>query len=258
MGAIVKITDILRSHPRRSLAATTVAIVIIGGAAATASLASASTSSTSTLIACANHKGSLRLVSNATDCHEDETAVQWNVVGPPGPPGASGPRGATGAVGPAGPTGAAGAGATPSTPNSEVVGTLTFTPQTGASAGTPLTVNLYSFSSSIDQTLGIGSQSSGAGAGKVTFNPATMTIPIGDASLALTDSLYSANPLNSASIVLFAPQSTTPVETIDLTLVAVKNVTTSNDGAPSSSPLVAVSIEFGAVQFTLPSGQSTS
>ncbi len=85
-----------------------------------------------------------------------------------------------------------------------------------------------------------------------------MTIPIGDASLALTDSLYSANPLNSASIVLFAPQSTTPVETIDLTLVAVKNVTTSNDGAPSSSPLVAVSIEFGAVQFTLPSGQSTS
>ena len=72
-------------------------------------------SNSTVLEACVNPgNGDLRLVDATTQCHNNETRVQWNVEGPAGPPGPtgpagpSGPAGPTGATGPAGPTGATG------------------------------------------------------------------------------------------------------------------------------------------------------
>jgi hypothetical protein len=61
------------------------------------------------LEACVNKgSGMMRLVDAATNCHANESRVQWNEVGPAGPAGPTGPTGPTGATGPTGPTGATG------------------------------------------------------------------------------------------------------------------------------------------------------
>lgn len=62
------------------------------------------------LEACINGgNGGMRLVDAAQPCHNNETRVTWNVIGPPGPAGPTGPTGATGPAGPTGATGATGA-----------------------------------------------------------------------------------------------------------------------------------------------------
>jgi hypothetical protein len=53
------------------------------------------------LEACINPgNGGMRLVDAAEACHNNETRVQWNVVGPAGPPGPPGPTGPPGPPGP--------------------------------------------------------------------------------------------------------------------------------------------------------------
>jgi collagen triple helix repeat protein len=52
--------------------------------------------------------GNLRIVSQITACSGNETAINWNVIGPQGPAGPTGATGATGAMGPAGPQGVTG------------------------------------------------------------------------------------------------------------------------------------------------------
>lgn len=220
------------------------AVAVVGGGLTVASLAFASTTSTSTLTACQGHEGNLRLVSGASDCRRGETAVQWNVTGPTGPQGVAGPQGPTGPQGPVGPAGPA------STPGSNVVGTFTFTPASGASAGTPVAVNMYSFSASAQQALNIGSQSSGAGAGKITFSPATMTIPVGPGSMALLDAFNAGDHFATATVVLNSSNGT-PVETITLTLVVVSALTTVSDGSGTTPPQMQVSLEYGGSQYAL-------
>ncbi|HEY2543414.1 MAG TPA: hypothetical protein VGH92_10230 [Gaiellaceae bacterium] len=74
-----------------------------GVAYATSSLTSSS-QATGVIQACENPgNGDLRVVANnATDCHANETALTWNVVGPQGPQGPQGPKGDTGPQGPQG------------------------------------------------------------------------------------------------------------------------------------------------------------
>jgi type VI protein secretion system component Hcp len=133
------------------------------------------------------------------------------------------------------------------------VGTLNFTPASGPSAGTPLTVDLYSFSTSAQQPLNIGSQSSGAGAGKVTFSPATMTIPVGAASMALLDDFTAGDHLNNVSVTLDG-SSATPVESITLNLVVVSTITTQSDGSNAVVPQVQVGLNYGDAQYALATG----
>ena len=63
------------------------------------------------------HSGQVRVVGAHDDCRGNESALDWNVAGPPGPAGpagtpglrgATGPAGSQGPAGPEGPTGAAG------------------------------------------------------------------------------------------------------------------------------------------------------
>ena len=73
-------------------------------------IANLATTNSDVLEACINPgNGMMRLVDSSAPCHNDETRVQWNVMGVPGPAGPTGPTGPTGPAGPTGPTGAAGA-----------------------------------------------------------------------------------------------------------------------------------------------------
>lgn len=58
-----------------------------------------------TIRACANPAGQLRLIGAAESCKSQETLVTWNAAGSPGPAGPAGPAGPSGAPGPAGPQG---------------------------------------------------------------------------------------------------------------------------------------------------------
>ena len=240
-------------RPTRVVASVALVTGIVGGGIAATGLAFASTSTSSTLIACEGHEGGLRLVSSASDCRRNETVVQWNVTGPTGPQGATGSQGPVGPTGPKGPTGPAGPAATSTAPAASVVGTLSFTPTSGPSAGKPLTVDLYSFSISAQQTLNIGSQSGGAGAGKVTFSPATMTIPVGPASMALQDA-FAAGDHFSKVVVTLDGSNATPVETITLSVVLVSTITTQSDGSNAVMPQVQVGLAYGGVQYALTTG----
>ena len=54
--------------------------------------------------ACVSSSGSLRIVSDTTQCKRTETALAWNVMGPQGPKGDPGPKGDTGPKGDPGPS----------------------------------------------------------------------------------------------------------------------------------------------------------
>ncbi|GIU94286.1 MAG: hypothetical protein KatS3mg012_0743 [Gaiellaceae bacterium] len=108
---------------RRSLAVALAASALVAGGTSLALAGSLRTSPVrTTLSACADREGSLRLVAPTRRCGAGERRVVWNIRGPRGPEGPSGPTGAAlpgppgppgapgehGAQGPAGPTGPAG------------------------------------------------------------------------------------------------------------------------------------------------------
>src|SRR5262245_41107817 len=96
---------------------------LIGGLATIALLvvmvlvAKLATSSPGVLEACINPgNGGMRLVDSSTPCHNNESRVSWNIVGPAGPPGPQGdpgppgPQGDPGPPGPQGPPGPSSSG----------------------------------------------------------------------------------------------------------------------------------------------------
>ena len=251
---------IFRGVASRTVAVTGITVAVVAGAVATVTLAFASTTTT-TLTACENAAGGLRLVASATACHPDETPVQWNVTGPTGPRGATGVAGPTGLRGVAGPTGPRGAtgvagpagpAAPSSVPESNVVGTLTFTTSNPSSTFSTFTENLYSFDMPMSSSISIGSSSTGVGAGKVSFTAASFSVPVGPTALELDRALMGGFPLHGVKIVLFAPATTNPEVAIGLKTVYVTKGDLHNDGAASSQPLDDFTIEYGSAQYQLP------
>jgi hypothetical protein len=101
------------------------------------------------LQACVNPgNGGMRLVDTITPCHDNETRVEWNIVGPQGPAGPVGPAGPIGPIGPAGPVGPAG----PAGPAGPSSGGPPFvwicTPANFPSAGSNGPADFYVFNSS--------------------------------------------------------------------------------------------------------------
>lgn len=244
----------------RMVAAATVGVVALGGAGTAAGMAFASTSPTQTLTACELHSGLLRLVGSPANCSASETVVQWNVQGPQGPAGPTGPTGATGPQGPAGPTGPTGprgpSGSDAGLAGQKLVGVLSL-PSSTSRGSKPLSVDLYAFSADVQQTLNLGSQSSGAGAGKASFSPLSLTIPSGPAQVDLLEAAVTGGHFTSAQIQLYQPGTTTVAETLALSLVAVSDVSTVNDGSAAAPALVRVSLQYGAFKLEVPATTST-
>ncbi|MDH2902426.1 MAG: type VI secretion system tube protein Hcp, partial [Actinomycetota bacterium] len=154
-----------------------------------------------------------------------------------------------------GPAGPAGPAATTTISTSPVVGTFSFQPSGGTTQAS-VTVDLYSLdagqSSSASYVVGTGA---GAGVGKSSFDPMVMTIPLGPAAIDLTQSVDSGSQIATGTVILYAANSKTKVEEIDLSNVAVSSLTTSSD-ASTSGPLVSVSLKYAAIKYVLPTGET--
>lgn len=81
----------------------TLSVIAAALLASIAQVAPVQAQSDETISACAGRfLGVLRLVGEPGDCFAQDTALSWNVLGPPGPEGAAGPQGPAGPPGPQG------------------------------------------------------------------------------------------------------------------------------------------------------------
>jgi type VI secretion system secreted protein Hcp len=120
-----------------------------------------------------------------------------------------------------------------------------------ASASQLFEVEDYSFD--IEQVLNIGSQSSGAGAGKVTFNPFSITRKIDRSSPVLFDMACSGTAFKQVSLALRKSIGGTPVQgqpsgqiflRFDFKLAAVKTISWSHD---DEAPKETTTFEYGGM-----------
>ncbi len=112
---------------------------------------------------------------------------------------------------------------------------------------------LEDYSFDIEQTLNIGSQSGGSGAGKITFNPFSITRKIDAASPGFFQNACTGTPFKLVSLALrkstgagaAAENSSGQVfARFDFKLVAVKTISWAHD---DESPKETVTFEYGAV-----------
>ena len=112
------------------------------------------------------------------------------------------------------------------------------------------------FSFDIEQTLNIGSQASGAGAGKVNFNPFSITRKIDKASPLLFQMACSGTPFETVVLALAKSSGGATAGGVksaagviflrfDFKLVAVKTISWSYD---AESPKERVTLEYGGLQ----------
>jgi len=105
------------------------------------------------------------------------------------------------------------------------------------------------FSFDIEQTLNIGSQSTGAGAGKVTFNPFSITRKIDRASPTLFERACSGTPYKQVALALRKSSGGTVSGQVFCVflfkLVAVKTISWSYD---DESPKETTTFEYGGLQ----------
>lgn len=123
----------------------------------------------------------------------------------------------------------------------------TFLSTTAGKPGYIFEVEDYSFD--IEQTLNIGSQSTGAGAGKVTFNPFSITRKIDTLSPKLFEMACSGTPFQWVHLALRKSSGGDSAGEIfvrfDFKLVAVKTISWSHD---DESPKETVTFEYGGLQ----------
>jgi type VI secretion system secreted protein Hcp len=126
-------------------------------------------------------------------------------------------------------------------------GDLLYNQLTALQAGSVFEVEDYSFD--IEQTLNIGSQSSGAGAGKVTFNPFSITRKIDKASPIMYEMACSGVPFQTVCLALRKSSGTGSAGSFflrfDFKLVAVKTISYAHD---DESPKETLTFEYGGLQ----------
>jgi type VI secretion system secreted protein Hcp len=120
-------------------------------------------------------------------------------------------------------------------------------PFTTAGSGQIFEVEDYSFD--IEQVLNIGSQSKGAGAGKVSFNPFSITRPIDKSSPIIYQMACSGTPFETVGLGLRKGSGGTTAGQFFLNfmfkLVAVKTIAWSHD---ETSPKETITFEYGGLQ----------
>lgn len=119
----------------------------------------------------------------------------------------------------------------------------------GGENGKPGLFEIEDFSFDIEQTLNIGSQSTGAGAGKVTFNPFSITRKIDRFSPVLFEKACSGTPFKSVVLGLRKSAGGNTSGVVYLVfrfkLVAAKTISWSYD---DESPKETVTFEYGGLQ----------
>ena len=194
-----------------------------------------------------------------------EDTVTWNQQGPTGPQGIPGQDGTNGQNGQNGQNGATGpAGGVSASPGSNTAVIMELTPQNANLGGlnsipvgesqVPGTKNQEFDLTSFDlgassPTLNIGSATTGAGAGKVTFQPFTVTKTLDRYSSDLFLDLAAGKALASAEIIVRKPDATgtaTPVAQYLMKQVLITNVHVSGTANKTTETIQG---EYGAIQF---------
>jgi type VI secretion system secreted protein Hcp len=201
----------------------------------------------------------------ATTCTEGESMITWAQTGPQGPPGQNGANGQNGlngqngATGPAGPAGGVSAGPgsntevimelTPSNPN---LGGLNTVPlgESQVSGSQNQEFNLTSFDlGASSPTLNIGSATKGAGAGKVTFQPFTVTKTVDRYSSDLFLDLAAGKALASAEIIVRKPDATGTAIPVAQYLMKQVLLTSVHISGTAKNTTETIQGEYGAIQF---------
>lgn len=111
----------------------------------------------------------------------------------------------------------------------------------------PVTIEVLTTSFDIEQTLNIGSQSSGAGAGKITFNPFTITRRPDAHSADFWQRACSGTAYRKATLTASHGGAAAPFLTFTMGLVAVKTLSVSAD--ESSDIIETVTFEYGQAAY---------
>ena len=114
----------------------------------------------------------------------------------------------------------------------------------------PTAVEVTSVSFEAEQTLNIGSQSTGAGAGKVTFNPFSFTKHPDSFSPQLFTMLCSGTPFRKVTFEATASGNATPYFTFTMGLAAVKTIAFSSPD-PEGRILEVITLLCGQVAYSV-------
>jgi type VI protein secretion system component Hcp len=219
--------------------------------------------------------GSLRVLDPAvegdTSCNtSSEEQITWNQQGPTGATGTQGPQGPQGATGATGPAGPAGTVQVSSGSGVDIFMYLSPASDLGKLTGestnqlTPTQTKpfqLSSFTLDAMNTISIGSATSGAGAGKATFQKFTFVKPLDKYSAQLFQDLTSATHLASVEIVVRKPGPNGMANPVVQYLLKTVFLTNIHIAGQSRNATETIQGEFGAIQFVLygqnKNGQST-
>lgn len=192
--------------------------------------------------------GLVRIPAAGDACRTNETAVEWNVQGPPGPPG---PQGEPGPQGPAGPAGSGGA----SEPNARVVGFLRVETAQGpidgeaTAKGHEQWIEALGFDAEAIAPLATG----GAGAGKVALKPIVITKRIDKSTPKLFQALVTGQHLPSVQLDLVRSDGKGGQETfytVTLQTVLVSAVHQLDDGKADGRPLEQVTFDYQKIEIS--------
>jgi type VI secretion system secreted protein Hcp len=111
----------------------------------------------------------------------------------------------------------------------------------------PVTFEVETFNFDVEQTLNIGSQSSGAGAGKVTFNPFSITRKPDANSAALWAHLCNGGAIKSMVLTAVRAGSAAAFFSYTMGLVAVKSMAVA--AAESGDLIETVTFEYGQATY---------
>ena len=243
---------------RRMLVSATVALIVVGALSGAASAGAATTPSV--INACYSKLlGVLRVVTPPlSNCLFTEAPLSWNTVGPVGPagpqgnpgpigpqgpqgatgpqgntgpqgpqgtPGATGPQGQTGAQGPQGDRGPAGPAGGPPPQNVRTVGSLTVG---------DATFDVLGFTWGAKNPDSLGSQTGGAGAGKVTFSTFNVVKKVDANSPALLLDVANGTPIDQVTLTITDPHGAKATLTLHPAFVtSVEQLAPASGGNPA-------------------------
>jgi type VI secretion system secreted protein Hcp len=198
---------------------------LVAGITVATGVAQAASSDTNTIYGCVSTKdGAVRVAAEGLACGKSESPISWNQTGPAGAPGADGqpgPAGRDGRDGQPGPAGPAGPAAPE--PHSTVIGTATVT------GNGSFTFDITSFSTKMTNS-GTTHLGGGAGAGKASFEPVTLTKDVDANDPALLNALARGSHLDKVVIHLNGdPAETVTLEEVLITELSPENTGTSTD-----------------------------
>jgi type VI protein secretion system component Hcp len=111
----------------------------------------------------------------------------------------------------------------------------------------PAAIEVFTTSFDIEQTLNVGSQSTGAGAGKITFNPFSITKRPDAHSAEFWQRSCSGTPYRKVTLTVSRPGATTPFVIFTMGLVAVKTLAVAAD--ENGDIIETVTFEYGQASY---------